>query len=40
MPPILQQANIDHTEDTSSFKKTSPSLILSKPTGYVMHQQV
>jgi len=21
MPPLLQQANIDHTEDTSSFKK-------------------
>ena len=23
MPPLLQQANIYHTEDTSSFKKTS-----------------
>jgi len=21
MPPLLQQANIDRTEDTSSFKK-------------------
>jgi hypothetical protein len=41
MPPILQQDNIDHTEDTLSFKKNLPSSInFLKATGHVMHQQV
>ena len=27
MPPLLQQANIDHTEDNSSFKKNFTTIL-------------